>query len=364
MFLDEVSQLWVINPEIVGKKVLIYGVGEVGHKIYKSIVSNGICECIGFYDSKNLSRDSIFGLKLYTKEELLELDKMTPIVIGTERIRTFQAIAKELIELGFKNIIVKVWPSYPSSYDIEESRRIINTYKRDIERAYQLLTDEKSKEVYTKILEYRLTNDVKLLHEVCELGHKQYFPTADIFVLDEEEVFIDAGCYNTSTIQDLKEWSNNQYKKVYAFEPSESDMVVVKEYIEFRNYRAEAVKAGLYNKNGRVSFTSTDMGLSTIEEYGNDSINVVTLDDFMKEKDEKVTFIKMDIEGVELEALEGSYKTIEKDHPKLAICIYHKFEDMWKILLWINEKFPGYKFYIRHYSSTDNETVLYARYEY
>lgn len=194
-----------------------------------------------------------------------------------------------------------------------------------------------------------------------ETEHPQYFPGRDIFCPDENEIFIDGGCLNTLTIRELKAWSNDTYKKVYAFQPAKKEKVVVDEYIEFYGYRAQSIEAGLYNENGVCSFSSDVLGLSKISDMGNDSFKVVRLDSFMKDKNERVTFIKLDIEGAKIEALEGSLEVIGRDHPKLAISIYHKFEDLWDIPLWIHEKFPEYKLYIRHYSKTNNETVLYAR---
>ncbi|MFI3174418.1 MAG: FkbM family methyltransferase [Bacillota bacterium] len=68
----------------------------------------------------------------------------------------------------------------------------------------------------------------------------------------------------------------------------------------------------------------------------------------------------MDIEGAELVALQGGEQTIKKYKPKLAICIYHKPEDVIELFAYIKNLVPEYKFYIRHYSNTQTETVLYA----
>ena len=68
----------------------------------------------------------------------------------------------------------------------------------------------------------------------------------------------------------------------------------------------------------------------------------------------------MDIEGAEIEALKGAEKTIKRCKPKLAICIYHEYEHLYKIPMMIKEMVPEYKLYMRHHSDTSSETVIYA----
>lgn len=84
---------------------------------------------------------------------------------------------------------------------------------------------------------------------------------------------------------------------------------------------------------------------------------MVCLDDFLQEK---VTFIKMDIEGAEMDALKGAEQTIRKYKPKLAISIYHEENDFWEIPLLIKSFVPEYQFYVRHHSDNCSETILYA----
>lgn len=70
--------------------------------------------------------------------------------------------------------------------------------------------------------------------------------------------------------------------------------------------------------------------------------------------------LKMDIEGAELSALAGARESIRKWKPKLAICIYHKKEDLWEIAEYILGIEPEYRLYMRNYEDTATELVLYA----
>lgn len=346
------------------RPVLIWGIGACAHTIYRDLVREGGLECLGFYDNNPNGKEYCYGHKILSREELLKLDKTTPVVVATLKHPTLQDVSTELSSLGFENVFtVMNWFKFCSKVDIEKCRNIFKSAEMDIQKVYNLLADEKSKYVYEKVVEYRLTNDSKIFYDIRQLGYKQYFPVGEIFEPDENEVFIDAGCLNAATIKDLKDWTNDSYKKVYAFEPSSLDKIIVDENIEFFGYRAESVEAGLFSHNGEISFDVANCGASKISDEGDSTIKVVTLDTFMEGKDDKVTFIKMDIEGAEMDALAGAEQIICRDHPKLAISIYHKITDLWEIPLWIHEKCPGYKFYVRHHSVVNGETVLYARYD-
>lgn len=116
--------------------------------------------------------------------------------------------------------------------------------------------------------------------------------------------------------------------------------------------------AGLWSEKSTLHFAERGSGSSCITEKETGvSIDTVSLDQCVSDK---VTFIKMDIEGAELEALKGNRKIIQRYRPKLAICIYHKKEDLIDIPMYIKELVPDYKLYVRHYSHGITETVLYA----
>lgn len=95
-----------------------------------------------------------------------------------------------------------------------------------------------------------------------------------------------------------------------------------------------------------------------MSETGSMEVQMRKLDTVLKGR--KVSFLKMDIEGAELETLKGARMLISEQKPTLAICIYHSDNDMLEILPFLHELVPDYKFYIRHYSYGVFETVLYA----
>lgn len=192
----------------------------------------------------------------------------------------------------------------------------------------------------------------------CPVLGRQYF-IDNLFKPSEEEVFIDAGCYDGESTLDFINWCHGKYKKIYAFEPDSKNFKICQEMFKQTQINDfELMNVGLWNKDEVLSFTNTGGGDSRINDTGTSQIEAVSLDQILN--GEKVTFIKMDIEGSELQALEGAKQTIQTYRPKLAICIYHKPEDILDIQLYIKSLVPDYQFYIRHYTLFQVETVLYA----
>lgn len=225
---------------------------------------------------------------------------------------------------------------------------------KELSDVYDILEDYESKLVYKAIVESRFTYNIDVLSRTYR--SLQYFPT-DIFRFSEEEIFIDGGAFDGDTINNFIQVTKGRFKYIYGFEPD------CRNYSKLvHNHQDEKIKLfnmGLYSNTHDITFSSGKGGSSMITESGETSIKACSFDD-LTVPDEKVTFVKMDIEGSELHALHGMEKTICRYKPKLAICIYHKFEDLWEIPLFIKRLVPEYKLYIRNHTTYLDEIVLYA----
>lgn len=204
--------------------------------------------------------------------------------------------------------------------------------------------------------EFPINNIIKPRHGllVANCGN-QYF---DVFSPVKDEIFIDAGSYDGDTLLEYIKWSGKNHKKAYCME-LQSDMVEkIKHKIEVNDIPNICIEnKAAWSKTEDLYFVENDAG-SGVRGAGKTYIKAIDIDSMVG--DDKVTFIKMDIEGAELEALAGAQNTIKKHRPRLAICIYHKPSDIVLIADYILSLNPDYKFIIRHYASNMWETVLYA----
>ncbi len=232
---------------------------------------------------------------------------------------------------------------------------LVRNHRELFSQVYSLLSDEYSKKIFYHKINYCITANTKYLTPVQSKTGK-YFDS-EIITLSQNEVFIDGGAYMGDTAEEFLKQTGGVFKKVYSFEPEESKH---KEFLK----RIAAVKNiellpyGLWSKKEIMRFDSGNASSSALNENGNLEVAVTSIDEVLGSA--PATFIKMDIEGAEFEALLGAEKTIKNYRPKLAICVYHKPLDIVKIPLYIKNLVPEYKLYLRHYSDSSSETVLYA----
>lgn len=226
------------------------------------------------------------------------------------------------------------------------------------EKAYELMSDDKSKQMFLRIVANKMAG-CNFYFDVCT--ENQYFDRNLIGEL-QDEVFFDVGAYDGDTIMKFIACCP-QYKAIYAFEPDKSPFVrLCNNTSDLKN--VICLNAGLSDINGEVQFTNKDLGSSHIIGNYPSDIREEKCYNILSLKGDILnlcpTFIKMDIEGAEFLAITGLHETIRKYTPKLAICLYHRLSDLWNIPLLIHGINENYLFKLAHHSYRSAETVLYA----
>ena len=205
---------------------------------------------------------------------------------------------------------------------------------------------------------HRYGYNEKQIVRLRDTKQKVYFDD-EIVSSAGDDVFVDGGCYDGYTTEEFLRWTDSA-KKIYAFEPDASNFKKCEQYFKKNVTVPYALEmAGLYKTNGMLSFSDTHDVAARFSETGHVQVSVVSLDEVIG-AEEKITFIKMDIEGMELEALHGAVHTLQRCQPTMAICLYHKPEDIWEIPRFVHEVLPSHRLYIRHYSPWVFDTILYA----
>jgi FkbM family methyltransferase len=342
-------------------QVAIYGVGAFGKIFYDCLNKDADFFIDDFYNK------SIFDGKFV--KELINVDKNTKIYISV--LQYSKKIESDLLEKGFKNIVsftdsIKEMPDILVNISkknylwlVSEHERMINEYS--ISKVELLLKDEYSRKLLQKIVNLRKTLDIKYYIDPSDT---EYFPS-DVPILEnlEQINFIDCGAYIGDTIQELTKQSSN-INYTISFEPDSKNLIKLQEQLSSLNNKNNSANflvypAGVYSKNDILKFSNNGIDSSaSLDDTSKLKVPVVSLDTILLNS--SPNYIKMDIEGAEKKAILGAKQTIQKYKPNLAICLYHKPEDLWELPLLINELEPSYEMYIRVHEDMCLSTVLYC----
>lgn len=330
------------------KQIMIFGAGELGHRMYDILKKQDISvKC--FCDNKiSDGVDERTGMKITGLQKLKEDIKNLFVLIAVYDDMGYAMVYKQLMDFGFESselinakAVVEKLPISFLEENMEKYRKV-----------YSFLEDDFSKDVYlNRIKKAYLYSGIS---QNVSSGQEEYFD--EKIILTDEEVFIDCGGFDGDTALKFIGRTNGKYKKIVIFEPEISKENQIKERL--KNYKYDFYRYGVWSHETVLKFDATGDLASHVSETGGVEVEAKALDEMILE--DEPTYIKMDIEGSEAEALKGCRKIIRKYRPKLAICIYHKPEDLFEIPILIKELCGDYKMFIRQYADSIFETVCYA----
>jgi len=360
---DEVTErescLFLLSRELkkTGQPLVLYGIGEAAGKIYPELLRQGIDVRHVAVDRKYLANPppQFYGHVVEAFEEVLAQYEKVNVVVGIndarlqieKRLSAFPQVARVI-----KYDYCTLYSRYAFTVDY------IRDNAESFEETYEWLSDELSRRTMAAYLNQRISGDFKHLRQVK--AEHQYFPD-DIMTLRDGEIFVDCGAFDGDSIIALTAALERAHKappkKIIALEPDEKNFAqlvdVAKQYPQ-----ATCLQKGAWDRADTLAFSADGRLDSAISSSGEFRIEVDSIDHILNS--DEATFLKMDIEGAELAALKGATATIKKHKPKLAICIYHRQEDLITIPQFIRNVRTDYVFYLRAHSYDSEEVVLYA----
>lgn len=317
------------------KPLVLYGMGLGAEKIMSELEQRGMRADDIFASDEFVRGHSFKGYKVLRYSEVCEKYKDFNIVLCFAS--HIDEVIDRIAEIDSEHTVFA--PDVPVAGGGLFTREYITENEEKFEKAYSLLADEESKRVYKDILNFKVSGKIKyLLSSFCDKS-KVY---SDILNLNENEEIIDLGAYDGDTIKEFTAATGGKYKHITALEPDKkSYKKLLKNTDGMKNI--STLNMGVWNKRDTLIFDAEAGRNSKLSAEGV-SVEVTDIDSL----NIAPTFIKADIEGSEMKALEGAEKTIKKYLPKLYICAYHRNEDLFALPLKIKELSEKYKIYFRH----------------
>ena len=319
-------------------KIAIYGAGIFGKLFFQTLT----IKVDFFIDDFSLKQE-------YENIPIIKLDKVdksTKIFISV--LQHSKKIEKNLLEAGFIDVInftssISYMPNILHKLSktnylwlVEDLKSMLKLDK--LKLVSELLFDEKSKILLKQIIALRSTLDIKYYINPTDI---EYFPS-DVPILENIDSinFIDCGAYTGDTIEELLIQTTNVNSTI-SFEPDTKNLLSLQEQVKLLKHKYPKTNfiiypAGVYSCNSILKFTNNGIDSSaSFNKNSNIEVPVVALDTILLNSNPN--YIKMDIEGAEKDALLGAKQILQKYKPNLAICLYHKPEDLWELPLLINE---------------------------
>ena len=314
------------------KTVVIYGMGNGADKLIDNFKTMGI-EILGITASDDFVRGQIF--RDFKVKKLSEFDGSYILVIafGT----CVESVINHIYSLDEEYDLVV--PVVPVIGNVTVTEDFVVKNAENINRAYNIFSDE-SKKIFENVFNFLYSGRLKYL-KLATTEKNEIFER--FLTLTEKEVYLDLGAYNGDTIIEFLKYANGKYNRIIAVEPN------IKNYKKLLSNCEHLSDFFAYNKAvsddvKTVIFSSLSGRQSSISEKGVE-IKTLTIDEISKI--ENITYIKIDVEGGEINAINGGENTIKRCKPKLNIALYHRFSDLFEIPNLIYKLNPNYQFEIR-----------------
>ncbi len=341
------SDLWT-HLKSSHKKIVMYGMGNGADKILTICERYGI-EISDFFASDGFVRGHMFhGKRVLSYSETKEKYGAENMIVLLSFASSLPDVLENIYKIADECELYA--PDVPVCGTTLFNSELYEENEDKIQMVEALLADEKSKEVYKSVVDYKLSGDISLLKTTHSDFSEVY---RDILKAEDFNTIADLGAYNGDTLREIKPFAPH-LETAIALEPDRRNHKKLCEYAHTEIFNIEAHKKAAWSHKDTLIFDSSGNRNSTL--IGGDSLTVAktakaveieadSLDSILNGRE--IDYIKYDVEGSEREAIDGSQQTIERYSPALVISLYHRSEDVYELPLIIHERYPEYKLYIR-----------------
>jgi FkbM family methyltransferase len=343
-----------LNDIPIGTSLAVYGAGGRAKSIVSLILKQRTdIKIIFIFDDFLIGKD-LFGYKVEKYHESL---------IGWEYILIASIHIYEIIEKLHNNQNILILDE--SSTNVNDSQKISLKYvAANLNNAANIIFNLKNPFIYLFLILRRIGLKVNISKYVVNGFFKNQY--LDFIFMDKIKVVLDLGVHDGYTSNQFLRKFNNVIA-IYGFDISIKALEASSNKDELKNSgKFYFKKNAIFNYVGdiNININSDNLSASTVDALNNSnsvlSVRCTTIDQIRKDINHKIDFIKFDIEGAELGAIEGGLKTFITDRPQLAVSIYHSNSDFIEIPSLLIKTLKNYNYYLGHYSTGIYETVLYC----
>lgn len=332
--------------------VVIFTAGSVAQNTYRVLTGHKIKVACFVDNSPRKVGKELYGIDVVSVDTLASQYPHAHVIVASRMYRKEILLQLRRVLKNMDRVICVDFGFYQPELN---SMEFLETNSATLNHAYGLFEDERSRIVFENVLNFRLSLNNRWIEKIYS-DSPMYFDSS-VMTLQNNEVIVDGGGYIGDTY-DVFQKEKGSCRKYYFCEPDHANFSRAYERLK-HHMEIEFIPMGLWNETTRLNFSSSHDGSSCLSDQGTLFVDVTSID-MLSDARYPVSFIKLDIEGAEKEALLGAKKTIRQYKPKLAICVYHKPMDIAELPILIKKLNPDYHLYLRHYGVGGTDTVCYA----
>lgn len=355
------TNIWPNAEELLSSldEVVVFGTGSAADCV-TAILKQFNIKVLYYVDNDSAKHGSQFYDKTVFAPEKVYLDKH-PILLASYWARD---IAKQLNEHDLQYFDLSFCVDFPRWKEHFNCREF--NLDSALKYAQELLSGD-DLIAYLGCVRYRQTYDPL---DLAVPDHEHYLHPKTL--PNSNDVYIDGGAWHGDTLLELKHLYGNNIQ-IHCFEPDSSNFEKLTHSISkkgLQNVKTE--KLALWDKEQVLEFLCSDEAVHTMQSRVSDDpiatersikVQAIDLDSYCNKKNIIPTFIKLDVEGAELQVIQGAKKVLQQHQPKLALSAYHEPNHIWQIFSAVKQVNPNYQFYFTHHSQHLFESVIYASVE-
>jgi FkbM family methyltransferase len=341
--------------------IVLFGSGALGRTVLHGLREEGL-NVVAFSDNDPSRWQQVIDDIPVHPPQALDRDAVYVITIwNAGRRRNQSAVRRQLQDAGVRNVLsfADVYRCFPDRFlpyfAVDRHENVLQSLDA-IQRAYEQLTDDESRRIFSDQIEWRITADYDALPSPG--NDAQYFPR-DLVRLRDDETFVDCGAYDGDTLSQFLSLAGT-FSHYWALEPDLKNFAVLQSFVQSLPpevaSRVTCIAAGASDHAGQERFDARGSASSTFSDSGTVTIDCVRLDDLMP----SCTFIKLDVEGAEPKVLHGAARLIRDCTPVLALSAYHTQAHIWELPLLVQSMNPHYRLFYRDHNEEGFDLVLYA----
>jgi FkbM family methyltransferase len=354
-----------LSPFVTDMPIALYGAGNLGR------MAREFLDAVGRKFAPVIDRNAA-GLRndpywsshdVMAPDEVPDDIKLSHVVLVTVATAAYAPVEAALREAGFAHVV----PFYDFAEGFRSRHPLSNGWfagafsELDLRmtlRALEGFGDDVSRAHHLQFLAWRRLRQEWTFAGAPVTGDDRFFIPEVMDILGDDEIFIDAGAHRGSVIEAFAQRTNGKFRRIVAVEPDAANREKLKAFLDTTmsgDTRIAIFDCALGSAPGEARFHSGLGYASQISSTGKDAVRIEMLDALGP-----ASFLKLHLEGAELEALKGARELLRRDRPVVAATVYHNDDGIWRTPLWLMETLTDYRYLFRLHSWCGTGAVVYA----